>query len=95
MAASNEVAARIMEHLVAHDGDGGHGYSQGSNRWGNGVLETLEIDGHASRFAGATAIAPPALSAPTRQPEWIAGAPLTPATCAFTCAARATSNGSR
>ena len=52
MAASNEVAARIMEHLVAHDGDGGHGYSQGSNRWGNGVLETLEIDGHAYRFAG-------------------------------------------
>ena len=47
MAASNEVAAHIMEHLVAHDGDGGHGYSQGSNRWGNGVLETLEIDGHA------------------------------------------------
>ena len=40
MAASNEVAAHIMEHLVAHDGDGGHGYSQGSNRWGNGVLET-------------------------------------------------------
>lgn len=52
MAASNEVAAHIMEHLVAHDGDGGHGYSQGSNRWGNGVLETLEIDGHAYRFAG-------------------------------------------
>ena len=52
MAASNEVAAHIMEHLVAHDGDGGHGYSQGSNRWGNGVLETLEIDGRSYRFAG-------------------------------------------
>ena len=41
-----------MEHLVTHDGDGGHGYSQGSNRWGNGVLETLEIDGRSYRFAG-------------------------------------------
>ena len=52
MAAPNEAAARIMEHLVTHDGDGGHGYSQGSNRWGNGVLETLEIDGRSYRFAG-------------------------------------------
>ena len=91
MAASNEVAARIMEHLVAHDGDGGHGYSQGSNRWGNGVLETLEIDGHAYRFAGGDRDC----SSGVISAYEAAGAPLTPATCAFTCAARATSNGSR
>ncbi|MEG2533832.1 MAG: hypothetical protein RSB04_12570 [Gordonibacter sp.] len=51
MAAPNEVAARVMEHLVLHDA-GGHGYSQGSNRWGNDVVETLEIDGVTYRFAG-------------------------------------------
>lgn len=49
---SIEAAARIMEHLCSHDGDGGHGYSQGSNRWGNGVRESIEVDGQAYTFAG-------------------------------------------
>ncbi|WP_302392767.1 hypothetical protein [Eggerthella sinensis] len=52
MAAPNEVAVRIMNHLVTHDGNNGHGYSQGSNRWGNGIRETLVIDGEAYSFAG-------------------------------------------
>lgn len=52
MTAQNEVAARIMEHLVSHDGNAGHGYSQGSNRWGNGRMETLTIDGKAYAVAG-------------------------------------------
>ena len=52
MAAPNEVAVRIMQHLVSHDGDSGHGYTQGSNRWGNGIRETLVVDGKAYSFAG-------------------------------------------
>lgn len=49
MAEANEVAARIMEHLCAHSV---HGYSQGSNRWGNGQVETLNIDGKTYSFYG-------------------------------------------
>ena len=41
MAAINEIAAQIMEHLCSHDW---HGYTQG-NRWGDGEYEALEIDG--------------------------------------------------
>lgn len=52
MAAPNEAAARIMEHLVAHDGDGGHGYTQGSNRWGNATVESIEVNGVRYAFAG-------------------------------------------
>ncbi|WP_143412187.1 endolysin-like domain-containing protein [Arabiibacter massiliensis] len=52
MAAPNEVATRIMEHLVAHDGNGGHGYTQGSNRWGNAAVESIEVDGVRYAFAG-------------------------------------------
>ncbi len=52
MAAPNEVAARIMEHLVAHDGNDGHGYSQGSNRWGNATRESIVVDGVEYAFAG-------------------------------------------
>ncbi|BDF41390.1 hypothetical protein [Eggerthella lenta] len=44
MVNKNEVAARIMEHLCNHDGNGGHGYTQG-NRWGDGTYETVTIDG--------------------------------------------------
>jgi len=52
MLAKNEVAAIIMEELVTHDSNGGHGYSQGANRWGNGVMESIVIDGKTYQFAG-------------------------------------------
>lgn len=37
-----ERAAQVMEHLVGHDGDSGHGYSQYS-RLGDGGSETVEL----------------------------------------------------
>lgn len=49
MAAKNEVAAQIMEHFCNHEA---HGYSQGGNRWGNGVIESLNIDGTDYSFYG-------------------------------------------
>ncbi len=52
MAAKNEVAAQIMHELVTHDGNAGHGYSQGSNRWGNGTTESIVVDGETYSFAG-------------------------------------------
>lgn len=42
MASINEVAAQLMEHLCNHDS---HGYTQG-NRWGNGQIEYVSIDGN-------------------------------------------------
>lgn len=48
MAQMNEVAARIIEHLCAHDA---HGYTQGS-RWGNGKQESIKVDGRTYWFAG-------------------------------------------
>lgn len=48
MAQMNEVAARVMEHLCAHDA---HGYTQGS-RWGNGRRESIAVDGRTYSFAG-------------------------------------------
>lgn len=47
----NEVAAQIMEHLVTHDGDEGHGYTWG-NRWGDNKTEQLLIDGKYYKFSG-------------------------------------------
>lgn len=35
-----EAFAQVMEHLVSHDGGGGHGYSQ-ANRMGDGTTETI------------------------------------------------------
>ncbi len=46
-----EKFAQVMEHLCAHDGDGGHGYTQG-NRWGDGTYETISLsDGTQVRIA--------------------------------------------
>lgn len=38
----SEAASWVMWHLVTHDGDGGHGYSQ-PNRNGNGTTETINV----------------------------------------------------
>mgnify|MGYP002765321691 FL=1 len=35
-----QVAAEIMHHMVTHDGNGGHGYSQ-YQRWGDGTREVV------------------------------------------------------
>lgn len=46
-----EKFAQVMEHLCAHDGDGGHGYTQG-NRWGDGTWETITLsDGSKMKVA--------------------------------------------
>lgn len=39
-----EAFAQVMEHLVSHDGGGGHGYSQ-ANRMGDGTTETICLSG--------------------------------------------------
>lgn len=52
MASKNEVAARIMEHMVEHDGNYGHGYTQGANRWGNGTVCSIDVDGVKYMFSG-------------------------------------------
>lgn len=44
-------AALLMEHLVTHDGDDGHGYSQYS-RNGDGTLEIVRIDSQDVTIAG-------------------------------------------
>lgn len=49
MANKNEIAAQIMEHFCEHSA---HGYSQGGNRWGNGTIETLNVDGNSYSFYG-------------------------------------------
>ena len=47
-----EAFAQVMEHLVSHDGGGGHGYSQ-SNRMGDGTTETICLsDGTTVTIAG-------------------------------------------
>ena len=47
-----EAFARVMEHLVSHDGGGGHGYSQ-ANRMGDGTTETICLsDGTTVTIAG-------------------------------------------
>lgn len=47
-----EAFAQVMEHLVSHDGDGGHGYSQ-ANRMGDGTTETICLsDGTTVTIAG-------------------------------------------
>lgn len=47
-----EAFAQVMEHLVSHDGGGGHGYSQ-ANRMGNGTTETICLsDGTTVTIAG-------------------------------------------
>lgn len=44
--------AQVMEHLVSHDGGGGHGYSQ-ANRMGDGTTETICLsDGTTVTIAG-------------------------------------------
>lgn len=50
MASMNEVAAQVMEHLCSHDGDAGHGYSQGA-RWGTNARESITVDGKAYSFS--------------------------------------------
>lgn len=47
MAKINEVAAQLMEHMCTHKS---HGYTQG-NRWGNGKMETITIDGKGYKIA--------------------------------------------
>ena len=34
--------AQVMEHMVTHDGDGGHGYTW-DDRWGDGTYETVTL----------------------------------------------------
>lgn len=47
-----EAFAQVMEHLVSHDGGGGHGYSQ-ANRMGDGTAETICLsDGTTVTIAG-------------------------------------------
>ncbi|MBS5740779.1 MAG: hypothetical protein KHW77_06505 [Adlercreutzia equolifaciens] len=47
-----EAFAQVMEHLVSHDGGGGHGYSQ-ANRMGDGTSETICLsDGTTVTIAG-------------------------------------------
>lgn len=47
-----ETFAQVMEHLVSHDGGGGHGYSQ-ANRMGDGTTETICLsDGTTVTIAG-------------------------------------------
>lgn len=47
-----EAFAQVMEHLVSHDGGGGHGYSQ-ANRMGDGTTETICLsDGTIVTIAG-------------------------------------------
>lgn len=47
-----EAFAQVMEHLVSHDGGGGHGYSQ-TNRMGDGTTETICLsDGTTVTIAG-------------------------------------------
>lgn len=47
-----EAFAQVMEHLVSHDGGGGHGYSQ-ANRMGDGTTETIRLsDGTTVTIAG-------------------------------------------
>lgn len=47
-----EAFAQVMEHLVSHDGGGGHGYSQ-VNRMGDGTTETIRLsDGTTVTIAG-------------------------------------------
>lgn len=47
-----KAAVAIMRHLVTHDGDKGHGYTQGSNRWGNNTKESVTVDGLKYIFQG-------------------------------------------
>lgn len=50
--AQREAFAQVMEHLVSHDGGGGHGYSQ-ANRMGEGTTETICLsDGTTVTIAG-------------------------------------------
>lgn len=49
MAEPNEVAAQIMEHFCNHQA---HGYSQGGNRWGNGTVESIDVDEKTYSFYG-------------------------------------------
>ena len=44
MATVAEVATQVMEHLVSHDGDSGHGYTWGA-RWGGSGQESIVVDG--------------------------------------------------
>lgn len=37
-----QVAAEVMRHMVTHDGNGGHGYSQ-YQRWGDGTREVVTL----------------------------------------------------
>lgn len=47
-----EAFAQVMEHLVSHDGGGGHGYSQ-ANRMGDGTTDTICLsDGTTVTIAG-------------------------------------------
>lgn len=47
-----EAFAQVFEHMVTHDGNGGHGYSQ-YNRMGDGTTETIRLsDGTTVTIAG-------------------------------------------
>ena len=47
-----EAFAQVFEHMVTHDGNGGHGYSQ-YNRMGDGTTETIKLsDGTTVTIAG-------------------------------------------
>ena len=51
MAQMNEVAAQIMEHMCSHDGDSGHGYTQGA-RWGSNERCHITVDNRVYSFSG-------------------------------------------
>lgn len=38
-------AAAVHRHMCEHDGDGGHGYTQGGGRWGDGSWEGIDAPG--------------------------------------------------
>ena len=38
-------AAAVHRHMCEHDGDDGHGYTQGGGRWGDGSWESIDAPG--------------------------------------------------
>ncbi len=40
-----EAAAAVHRHMCEHDGDDGHGYTQGDGRWGDGSWEGVDAPG--------------------------------------------------
>ncbi|WP_298579908.1 glycoside hydrolase family 25 protein [uncultured Olegusella sp.] len=93
-----EKFVQVMEHLCRHDGNGGHGYTQG-NRWGDGTWETLTLsDGSKVKVArGDRDCSSGIISALETVGVDCRGASAaalpTPATCASACWRRGSSSG--